>query len=200
MLTDAPRSAAGEAVLQIQGLSKTFGGTHALIDVDLDIRPDEIHALVGHNGLRQVDADQDARRLPPPGPRCTLVAGRRRGAISGLPTSARPRPPAVRAPGSRARTRARRARQPRTARGLREAASFGRIRWAEQERAAQAAARTLRSSTWTCTGRSSAATPVERVIVAIVAAVQGWEGGRGVLVLDEPTAVLPPHEVAELFV
>jgi ribose transport system ATP-binding protein len=36
-------------------------------------------------------------------------------------------------------------------------------------------------------------------VVAIVAAVQGWEGGSGVLVLDEPTAVLPPHEVAELF-
>ena len=36
-------------------------------------------------------------------------------------------------------------------------------------------------------------------MVAIVAALQGWDGGRGVLVLDEPTAVLPPHEVAQLF-
>src|SRR6478609_9863133 len=50
MLTNPLRSAAGEAVLQIQGLSKTFGGTRALIDVDLDIRPNEIHALVGQNG------------------------------------------------------------------------------------------------------------------------------------------------------
>jgi ribose transport system ATP-binding protein len=42
------------------------------------------------------------------------------------------------------------------------------------------------------------ATPVERTVVAIAAALQGWEGG-GVLVLDEPTAVLPADEVARLF-
>ena len=34
-------------------------------------------------------------------------------------------------------------------------------------------------------------------MVAIVAALQGWDR-PGVLVLDEPTAVLPPHEVAQL--
>jgi ribose transport system ATP-binding protein len=75
---------------------------------------------------------------------------------------------------------------------------LGRIRWGEQERAARE-----------LLGRFGVdidlyrplaeATPVERVVVAIVAALQGWEGGRGVLVLDEPTAVLPPHEVAQLF-
>src|SRR5437763_3615377 len=41
---------AAEAVLRIESLSKTFGGTRALIDVDLDIRANEIHALVGQNG------------------------------------------------------------------------------------------------------------------------------------------------------
>jgi ribose transport system ATP-binding protein len=35
-------------------------------------------------------------------------------------------------------------------------------------------------------------------VVAIAAALQGWEGG-GVLVLDEPTAVLPYDEVERLF-
>ena len=33
----------------------------------------------------------------------------------------------------------------------------------------------------------------------IAAALQGWHGGRGVLVLDEPTAVLPHDEVERLF-
>src|SRR5215213_10210832 len=41
---------AAETILQIKGISKTFGGTRALVDVDLDIRPNEIHALVGQNG------------------------------------------------------------------------------------------------------------------------------------------------------
>jgi ABC-type sugar transport system ATPase subunit len=44
----------------------------------------------------------------------------------------------------------------------------------------------------------SEATPVQRTILAIAAALAGWEGGPGVLVLDEPTAVLPPHDVERL--
>ena len=45
----------------------------------------------------------------------------------------------------------------------------------------------------------SEATPVERTVVAVAAALQGWQGGRGLLVLDEPTAVLPHDEVERLF-
>src|ERR687888_2421973 len=37
-------------VLRIDGLSKSFGATRALIDAALDIRPGEIHALMGQNG------------------------------------------------------------------------------------------------------------------------------------------------------
>jgi ABC-type sugar transport system ATPase subunit len=44
----------------------------------------------------------------------------------------------------------------------------------------------------------SEATPVQRTIVAIAAALAGWEGGPGLLVLDEPTAVLPPSDVERL--
>jgi ribose transport system ATP-binding protein len=32
------------------GISKAFGSTRALVDVDLDVRPGEVHALVGENG------------------------------------------------------------------------------------------------------------------------------------------------------
>lgn len=35
---------------RLVGISKTFGGVHALSDVDFDIGRGEIHALVGHNG------------------------------------------------------------------------------------------------------------------------------------------------------
>lgn len=40
---------------------------------------------------------------------------------------------------------------------------------------------------------------VDRSIVAIVRALDGLDLDRGVLVLDEPTAALPPHEVEHLF-
>ena len=37
-------------ILKMQGISKSFGGVHALVDVHLDVRKGEIHALLGENG------------------------------------------------------------------------------------------------------------------------------------------------------
>jgi rhamnose transport system ATP-binding protein len=37
-------------MLSVRGLSKSFGGVRALSNVDLDLEPGEIHALVGENG------------------------------------------------------------------------------------------------------------------------------------------------------
>ena len=37
-------------VLQLTGISKRFGAVQALIDVDLDLIANEVHALVGENG------------------------------------------------------------------------------------------------------------------------------------------------------
>ena len=39
-----------EAVLQVVGGSKIYGGVHAIEDVDFDLFPGEVHALVGENG------------------------------------------------------------------------------------------------------------------------------------------------------
>jgi ribose transport system ATP-binding protein len=38
------------ALLEMSGISKTFGGVHALRDVDFTLRAGEIHGLVGENG------------------------------------------------------------------------------------------------------------------------------------------------------
>jgi ABC-type sugar transport system ATPase subunit len=37
-------------LLRVNGLSKSFPGVKALVDVDFDVRPGEVHALVGQNG------------------------------------------------------------------------------------------------------------------------------------------------------
>ncbi len=39
-----------DTLLQLQGITKHFGGVQALRGVDFDIRPGEVHALVGENG------------------------------------------------------------------------------------------------------------------------------------------------------
>lgn len=41
---------AGEFVLEMSGIHKRFGATRALHDMHLQVRPGEIHALMGENG------------------------------------------------------------------------------------------------------------------------------------------------------
>ena len=49
--TDADRSAgAGDPILRVRGLSKTFRGLTALSDYDLDLPAGRIHGVIGPNG------------------------------------------------------------------------------------------------------------------------------------------------------
>jgi ABC-type sugar transport system ATPase subunit len=186
-------------IIRVRQLSKTFPGTRALVDVDLDVRRGEVHALIGHNGsgkstLIKVLAGYHS---PDAGARIELdgvevpfdaVAHGRHGTetrvnfvhqdlglvleldtIDNLALHA-----------GFARTR------------------LGRVDWSEQIRRARELLEPF-GSTFDVTLPLLQATPVERTIVAVAGALQGWNTGHGVLVLDEPTAVLPPGEVGRLF-
>jgi ABC-type sugar transport system ATPase subunit len=39
-----------ENLLELRDIAKTFGGTHALSDVTVTVRPGEVHAIIGENG------------------------------------------------------------------------------------------------------------------------------------------------------
>ena len=182
-----------EYALRVAGLSKTFGATRALQDVSIDIRPGEIHALMGQNGSGKstlikalagyhqpdhgatAELDGEAFELGHVVPDGLRFVHQDLGLV--LELSA----------------------QDNLALHGGFAKGFGgRVLWREQER-----------ETYRMLERFNvdldihrplaAATPVERTVVAIAAALQGWHGGGGVLVLDEPTAVLPHDEVERLF-
>jgi ABC-type sugar transport system ATPase subunit len=185
-----------EPVLRVIGLSKRFGATLALQGVEIEVEHGEIHALVGPNGSGKSTLIK-------------ILAGyhhAEHGAqawLDGEPFGL----------GAVATVRHHRLRFVHQDLGLINElsamdnlaltrgfarTSYGRIRWTEQERVTRALVN--RFGLDIDVRRPLAeATPVERTVVAIAAALQGWdEDERGLLVLDEPTARLPPGEVAHL--
>jgi ABC-type sugar transport system ATPase subunit len=197
-MEDRRSRAAGDVILRVEDLSKTFDGNPALVDVDFDVRAGEVHALVGHNGSGKSTlikvlagfhhADPGARGWIDGHPVSLSELGHTHGhhaprlrfvhqdlglvlelnAVDNL---------ALRGGFVRNRT--------------------GRIRWREQA----AEARELLASfnvELDVLAPLAKASPVERTIVSIAGALQGWEREGGVLVLDEPTAVLPPGEAGRL--
>src|SRR5262245_54552341 len=45
-----PDPATATPAVAVRGLSRSYGGIRALIDMDLDVAPGTIHAVVGENG------------------------------------------------------------------------------------------------------------------------------------------------------
>ncbi|MFD5632803.1 hypothetical protein ACFWJM_01440 [Streptomyces sp. NPDC127077] len=89
MTPRTPTTTAGGAgtargpVLRVRGVTKSFGGAAALTDVDLDLYPGEVHALMGMNGA---PAD-GARGVFYPGERSASLAAARAG--EGVPVAAK---------------------------------------------------------------------------------------------------------------
>src|SRR3954453_16289877 len=190
---DPVRGPPTEPALRILNLSKTFPGTRALIDASLEIAPGEVHALIGQNGsgkstliktlagYHRADAGAHAELGGEPFaigrdvPQTLRFVHQDLGLVHEL-----------------------NAMDNLALRGGFIRGAAGRVRWRQQEEETN---RLLeRFGVELDIHRPLAqATPVQRTIVAIVGALQGWQGGGGVLVLDEPTALLPHEEVERLF-
>jgi ABC-type sugar transport system ATPase subunit len=186
--------ASGVPVLSLRSITKTFPGTRALDSVNLDVAEGEIHALVGQNGSGKSTlikvlagyhlADRGGR---------AVIAGSEINLAKVMPRHDRLRfvhqdlglfleLSAVENLALRSQF---------------ITGTCGLVRWRSQ--AEEARRLTERFGIHLDLRRPLAdATPVQRTIVAIASALAGWEGGPGVLVLDEPTAVLPPNEVSIL--
>ena len=186
----------GRVALRVRNMSKTFPGVRALRGVDLEVAAGSVHALLGHNGCGK----------------STLVK-----ALAGIHSPD---------PGSQAWVDGEELEfaDPEDAerKGLRfvhqdlgiilelgavdnvgfvlgfETGAMGRIDWNRQAKITSEllAQFGFELDPWR---PLSEASPPERAGVAIVRAVGGWEKGRGVLFLDEPTAALAAHEVHQLF-
>jgi ribose transport system ATP-binding protein len=188
---------AGPLVLDIRDLSKTYPGQVALNHASLQVRPGEVHALVGQNGsgkstmikllggyvkadhggdVRLLGRNVDLWSLPQEQRKLIRIVHQDLGLVPTLST--------VENLG--------------LGRGF--ARGFaGRLLWRREVRRAQdlllrfGLAPDVRQPV----GQLSAA---ERAAVAIVRALQDWESGTtGLLILDEPTASLNRGEVDALF-
>ena len=184
------------SALRLAGVSKTFPGVVALRDVALDVAAGSVHALLGHNGcgkstlvklLAGVHHPDPGARAWIDGQELTLGSGEAAAALGlrfvhqdlGIVPELGAADNVGLALGYR-RTR------------------LGTIAWRRQT----ARVRELLARFGVAVDLDrplAAATPVERTAVAIVRAVAGAEPGRGLLVLDEPTAAFARREVQQLF-
>jgi ribose transport system ATP-binding protein len=187
----------GDVILHLQGLSKTFPGTVALDDVELDVRAGEIHGLMGQNGSGKSTLIKVLAGFHEPDDGAT-------GQIRGRDFK----------PGDGAAAHHAGVRFVHQDLGLIDTldcadnlaigygyatAAGGRISWRRQRAEARAALARFGRDDIVVTTPVSRLSAFERTALAIVRAVQHWESEVSLLVLDEPTAALPKPEVDKLF-
>ncbi|GAA1862406.1 ribose ABC transporter ATP-binding protein RbsA [Pseudonocardia ailaonensis] len=181
--------------LAVRGVTKTFGATRALDDVSFDVRTGQIHGLLGGNGsgkstLIKIMAGvytADAGELQvgdrPVAADATSPARARQSGLRFVHQSTSTFPELTLAEN--------------IAIGDRFPTSAGRVRWSELRRHTEQLLERFEIDAHP-RDRLGDLRPADQTMVAIARALQDDSAGLSVLVLDEPTASLPEHEVSVL--
>ena len=184
--------------LAVRSLSKTYAGTLALDALDLDLRPGEIHALLGGNGSGKSTTIKILAGVVTPDPGGTLTI-KDEDVPAESWTPARAHAAGLRFVHQQAAVFP----DLTVAENLALGAGFprglgGRVDWAVlNRRTAELLAKYDVPATPKAPLRTLRA--ADRSRVAIIRALQDLvEGDEGVLILDEPTAALPDREVEHL--
>lgn len=181
--------------LRIERLSKTFGATKALDDVTIAFDRGQTHALVGSNGSGKSTLIKTLAgyHRPDPGAHAYFA-----GEEFDLEAPGDERPAGLRFIHQDLGLVLELSAVDNFGLKCGFSTSRGFVSWREQARRTREAIARFDLGL-DVHAPLSQATPVERTIVAIAAAIQDWDEDGGLLVLDEPTAALPPVEVTELF-
>lgn len=184
------------AALSIRGLSKTFPGTHALDNVSFDVAHGSIHALLGGNGSGKSTLIKILAGVQPAdtGGSVTLdgtdidVAGTGSASSRGL-----------------AVVHQNLGLFPELTVGENlcigdrfETGAAGRIKWRAVRDRARRILDEVGLAEVSPTTPLAQLRPADQTMVAIARALLGGSRNAALLVLDEPTTSLPPHEVEEL--
>jgi ribose transport system ATP-binding protein len=188
-----------EEILQISSLSKTYGGVRALSDVELTIRAGEVHALMGHNGSGKSTLIKCLSGYVKPDDGAVLHWHGELANSVDLRTVGQHGKAGVRFVHQQLAL----VNQLSTVENLALRQTPSRTRWGTVDmRALRVEAQELLDQfgvNIAVDDRLADVSPVDRVIVAIAASLRNWSPEGGLLVLDEPTSVLPKGEVDHLF-
>jgi ABC-type sugar transport system ATPase subunit len=183
--------------IRFRHVSKTFGTTRALAAVDLEIRRGDVHALVGGNGSGKSTLIKILAGVLPADPGGALEVAGRAVELDAYD------PPTAREAGLRfvhqdAGVFPQLSVMENLAigRGF-ETSRVGAVRWRAVRRQACAVLERFEIPVAPDTPLVELG-PALRMMVAIARALQDAEDDAGILVLDEPTAALPAHEVEVL--
>jgi ribose transport system ATP-binding protein len=185
----------GDPILELRGVSKTFPGTLALDSVDFDLRPGEVHALVGQNGSGKSTMIKILAGFHQPDPGAEIKLDGESVELSNTVVS---HDLGLRFVHQELGLVSDLGAVENLALGEGYPTGFGgKIKWGRARRDAR---QRLSALGYDIDVRRpvSGLAAAERTGIAIARALHDWGEAR-ILVLDEPTASLPSHEVSALF-